>query len=118
MPERNILVVLAEIEQAMDGIENAAKGKSLDDFVNDWLLKRGIERGLEIISEACRHIPDEMLGLVPEIRWKQIRGIGNVFRHEYHKISEPIVWNVVKDDLPPLRQALRRIRNAIALRED
>lgn len=117
MPGRNILVVLTEIEQAIEGIDKATAGKSIDDFANDWLLKHGVERGLEIISEACRHIPDDLLLLAPEIRWKQIRGIGNVFRHEYHKISEPIVWIVIKDELPPLRQAIQRIRQAVASAE-
>ena len=112
MSTRNVLVVLAEIEKAIDGIENAASGKTIEDLSTDWLLKHGVERGLEIISEASRHLPDDLLALAPEIPWKQIRGIGNVFRHEYHKVADPIIWAVVKDNLPPLRLAVMRIRDA------
>ncbi|WP_352964838.1 hypothetical protein [Mesorhizobium sp. M1312] len=32
-----------------------------------------MERGIEIISEAARHIPDDLIALAPEIPWKQIR---------------------------------------------
>lgn len=117
MAGRNVLVVLSEIENAIDGIENAVSGKSIADFSGEWLLKHGVERGLEIISEAARHIPDELLTLAPEIPWKQIRGIGNVFRHEYHKVADPIIWAVVTDSLPPLRQAIGRIRDAVSSEE-
>lgn len=53
----------------------------------------------------------------PEIPWKQIRGIGNVLRHEYHRIADPIVWAVVTDNLPALRKAIERIATEVAKRE-
>lgn len=81
-------------------------------FASDWLLRHGLERGIEIISEATRHIPDDLTALAPEIPWKQVRGIGNILRHEYHKTSDAIVWPVVTDSLPPLRLAVERILDA------
>ena len=33
-------------------------------------------------------------------------GIGNVLRHEYHRISDTVIWNVVQVYLPPLRAAV------------
>jgi uncharacterized protein with HEPN domain len=39
---------------------------------------------------------------------KQVRG--NILRHEYHKTSDPIVWAVVTDSLPPLRVAIQRMQ--------
>jgi uncharacterized protein with HEPN domain len=29
--------------------------------------------------------------------------MGNFLRHSYHRVSDEIVWNTVKDDLPLLR---------------
>jgi uncharacterized protein with HEPN domain len=54
MAERRIEPILAEIIEALDGIAAATAGKTLDDFHSDWLLRRGVERGIEIISEAAR----------------------------------------------------------------
>ena len=68
----------------------------------------GVQRALEIISEASRHLPDELLLIAPEIPWKQIRGIGNILRHEYHRLADSIVWSVVTDHLPQL--AMTKIR--------
>jgi uncharacterized protein with HEPN domain len=41
----------------------------------------------------------------PNIPWAQITAIGNVLRHEYHRVSDKIVWNVVTEYLPPLKIA-------------
>ena len=112
MPRRNHLVVVAEILEAVDGIQKATEGKSLEEFSQDWLVRHGVQRGLEIISEASRHLPDDLLAAAPEIPWSRIRGIGNILRHEYHKIADAIVWAVVVDNLPPLRSAMERIRQA------
>lgn len=114
MPPRRIEPILAEMIEALDGIAAATKGRTIEDFHANWLLRRGVERGIEIISEAARHIPNDLLVVAPEIPWKQIRSIGNVLRHEYHKTSASIVWAVVSENLPPLRDAVERIGKAAA----
>lgn len=95
---------------AVDGIEHATSGKSLADYRNDWLLKHAIQRAIEIISEASRALPEDVTTNHPQIRWKAIRAIGNVLRHEYHGLSDIIIWNVVADELPRLKAAILAIR--------
>lgn len=99
--------------EAIDGIENASRGKTIQDFEGDWLLRHGVQRGIEIISEAARRIPTNLLGTQPDIPWMQIIGIGNVLRHEYHRVSDEIVWGVVKFHLPPLKAAITKINNEL-----
>jgi uncharacterized protein with HEPN domain len=36
-------------------------------------------------------------------------GIGYVLRHEYHRISDPLIWNVAREYLPPLKAAVLAI---------
>jgi uncharacterized protein with HEPN domain len=36
-------------------------------------------------------------------------GIGNVLRHEYHRISDAVVWNVETEYLPSLKAAILAI---------
>lgn len=101
---------LDDMLAALDGIAHATAGKSFDEFRGDWLLRHGIERGIEIISEASRALPDPIRALRPEIPWHQVRAIGNVLRHEYHGLSDRIIWNVVVDELPRLRAAVEALR--------
>jgi uncharacterized protein with HEPN domain len=97
------------ILEAIDGIETSARGKTLEDLGAGWLLRHGIQRGVEIVSEAARRIPPELQATRPEIPGEQVMGIGNVLRHEYHRISDTVIWNVVKVYLPPLQAAVLAI---------
>jgi uncharacterized protein with HEPN domain len=36
-----------------------------------------------------------------------VRAIGNVLRHEYHGLSDTIIWRVVVDELPYLETAVK-----------
>jgi uncharacterized protein with HEPN domain len=104
--ERLLRPALRAILEAIDGIENSARGKTLEDLGADWLLRHGIQRGIEIVSEAARRIPPELQATQPDIPWAQIMGISNVLRHEYHRISDTVIWNVVQVYLLPLRAAV------------
>ena len=62
---------------------------------------------LEIVSEASRHLSDELKARHPEIPWSKVAGIGNVLRHEYERIASDVLWRVAQDDLPLLDEVCR-----------
>jgi uncharacterized protein with HEPN domain len=31
--------------------------------------------------------------------------MGNILRHGYHRVDDAIVWNTIKEELPPMRLA-------------
>jgi len=54
------------------------------DFISDRRdikLRRAIERCVEIISEASRHIPIQLKSDYPDQPWEEIASIGNLLRH-------------------------------------
>jgi uncharacterized protein with HEPN domain len=106
---RRVDVVLMEIISTITEVEVAVSGQGKADFRNAWLHQRAVERAIEIISEAVRHLPDGLLTAEPDIAWNDIRGIGNVIRHEYHRVESDIVWSVVQDELPVLKRAAERM---------
>lgn len=103
---RRLDVVLEDIRDSIDLVETAIGTRDRSAFVVDLFLQRGVERSLEIISEAARHLPEAMLVTRPEIAWADIRSIGNLIRHEYWRVDADILWAVISDDLPPLRVAI------------
>ena len=68
-------------------------------------MQRAVERGLEIISKASRHVPDDLKAIAPNIPWRQIAAIGNMLRHEYQRADVTATWNIIEQRLPlsPLR---------------
>lgn len=111
MVRREIGAILSDILEAIEGIERFTQGVTLETFQESWLLRLGVQRALEIISEASRHIPDDMLLIAPDVPWRQIRGVGNVLRHEYHKIADAIIWAVVTENLGPLKVAVLKLQD-------
>ena len=64
-------------------------------------------RALEIISEASRRLPRELIQQHPEIDWAAVAGAGNVYRHEYEAVDEALVWHTVQHGLAALRAVAR-----------
>ncbi len=113
MATREVRHFLDDILAAIQGIRQATANKTLKEFSSDWLLKHGVQRGIEIISEASRSLPEEIQALQPDIPWRKVRGIGNVLRHDYHGLSDDIIWGVVVDELPRLETAIVAIQASI-----
>jgi uncharacterized protein with HEPN domain len=98
---------LFDIVESISRIKLALDDVSLESFENDWRSQWLVERGLEVISEASRHLPDDLKARHPHIPWRKIAGIGNVLRHEYESVAAPIIWKLAVDDLPVLEKACR-----------
>ncbi len=80
---------------------------TLEAFEADWSKRWLMERGVEIISEASRHLTAELKARHPDIPWPKVAGIGNVLRHGYESISAPVMWALVREDLPPMERICR-----------
>ncbi len=115
---REIRHAIDDILEALNRVDQVSQGKTLADFEASWQLQYLVQRAIEIISEASRAIPDDLKALRPEIPWDSVKGIGNVLRHEYRGISNPLIWRVVTDELPRLRIAVEAIRDADSTRLD
>jgi uncharacterized protein with HEPN domain len=98
---------LTDIIEAIDLIRSEMTGVTLEAFEPDRRKRWLVERGIEIISEASRHLSDELKVRHPEIPWPKVAGIGNVLRHEYERVAHDVLWHVVQDDLPPLEEVCR-----------
>lgn len=101
------------VEETLDAIRQAthfADELTFEQFCADEKTCRAIERCLEIISEASRHVPADVQEKYPAIPWRNIADSGNVFRHVYHQVSLRIIWDTVIDDLPPLREVMEAIK--------
>ncbi len=72
------------------------------EYQNNKLLRRGIERELEIIGEAMNRI----LKLAPEIHFENARQIvdtRNWVIHNYDKVDDVIIWGIISKYLPKLK---------------
>ena len=97
---------LGHMLDAIDAILAHTQGKSFDDYQEERILRDAVERNVERLSEASRHIPDALKARSSQMPWRDIAGIGNVLRHDYPTVDDLAIWNVVVNDLPQLRAAV------------
>ena len=81
-------------------------GLSLEEFKRDRKTFYAVIRALEIISEAARRLPPELQARHPELPWRAIMGVGNVYRHNYDDVEEDYVWRTLHESLPALLTAI------------
>jgi uncharacterized protein with HEPN domain len=90
---------IAHIDTAIDDIRGALAGQTKASFTDNMMLRLAVERLLEIISEASRHIPVDMKAKEPNINWRRLADLGNWLRHAYHRTDPGILWDMIENDL-------------------
>jgi uncharacterized protein with HEPN domain len=98
---------LTDLIEAIERVNGVLADVPLEAFENDWQRQWLVERGVEIISEASRHLPDDLKARHPQIPWQKVAGIGNILRHNYESIAAPVLWKLVQVDLPTLEKVCR-----------
>ena len=109
MNER-VLKCLYDIKFAVDEIDSflVNNKRTFESYKNDVLLKRAIERNLEIIGEAMSRILKED----PEYQIrnaKRIIGLRNQIIHGYDSISDENIWGIVINHLPKLKKEVEEL---------
>lgn len=103
MTATRVLDRLQDILEGIRRIETYRQGRDFEDYQREPMLRDSVERNLERISEASRHIPDEMKSGHTDIPWQQIADIGNVLRHAYRRVNNRTIWETVEVHLPRLK---------------
>jgi uncharacterized protein with HEPN domain len=97
---------LLDILEAIERAEKyAAQGKEA--FLRDELVQVWILHHLQVIGEATRALDPSFREEFPEIPWTKIIGMRNILVHHYFEIDTEIVWAVVEEDLPSLKEKVR-----------
>jgi uncharacterized protein with HEPN domain len=101
-----------------DILELTSAGLTAEALLKEIARYRAIERWLEIISEASRHISDELKQRESGVDWIGVAAFGNVMRHGYEAVDSQIIWNIITSDLPVLKAASERLYTTVKLPAD
>lgn len=93
MSKRVPSIVINDILYCIGHITSYTANLSLEDFTSNFM-----------VIEACLYNNDS-----PHIPWNLIKGMRNRLIHEYFGTDLPVVWNVIKNDLPTFKSDLQLI---------
>ncbi|KPK99696.1 MAG: hypothetical protein AMJ91_06780 [candidate division Zixibacteria bacterium SM23_73_3] len=110
---RKYKAYLKDILEAVRKIEKYTENICVVDFAKDELIQDGVVRNLEIIGEAVKNIPEDIKSTRSQVEWKKIAGLRDILIHGYFGIDVDIVWDVVKNKIPELKQKILEILSEI-----
>ena len=59
------------------------------------------------IGELVTRLSDETKAAIPSIPWRMIRGMRNIYAHNYEHTKLITIWQTLSEDIPALRDALK-----------
>lgn len=105
--KKDITIFLGDVLKNIELIESFTRGMSREHFAGSVKTQYSVIRGLEIIGEATKNIPNILTNKYPDIPWKDIVGMRDKLIHDYFGVNLNRVWNVVKGDLPDLKRKIK-----------
>ncbi len=100
---------LFDIKTSIDSInEFIGEDKNFFEYQNNKMLRRAVEREIEIIGEAMSHL----LKINPTITIENARKIvdtRNWVIHGYDKVDDVIIWGIISIHLPKLKSEIEEL---------
>ncbi len=96
------------LDAAREALSFAA-GKTRSHLDTDRMLVLSLVKTIEIIGEAAGKVSPECRSECPAVSWVDIIAMRNRLIHAYFDINLDIVWQTVKEELPPLVTELEKV---------
>ena len=107
--KREIKKHLFDIKTSIESIKEYLGGNmNFAEYQENKLLRRGVEREIEIIGEAMNRI----LKLDPTIKIQNARQIvdtRNWVIHGYDAVDDVVIWGIVSKHLPKLQKEIEEL---------
>lgn len=89
-----------------------------DEFFTSRLIQEAVLRNFEVIGEAARNLSDNLRTQHPEVEWKGVLAFRNFLAHMYWAVKLERVWDIIQNDLLPLKTRIEAILNDLDQAQD
>ena len=104
---------LHHILEAIDEIQTYTASTDFNAFIANSMMRFACIKQIEIIGEAANSITQETRSTFNDLEWKQIIGIRHILVHEYFGVDFDLLWQVIINDLPQLKERVKNIISAL-----
>ena len=80
-----------------------------DDFENNTEFQFACGMCIIQIGELVTKLTEDFLKTHRNIPWRQIKGMRNIYAHNYDIIDNDMVWESITEEIPDLKEKLKHI---------
>lgn len=91
---------LDHLIEAIEEILQFTRNITEEEFHENRLIVRAVERNFQIIGEASKHIPDDVKEKYQDVEWDKMKAMRNFVVHEYNNVQEDVIWITIQKHLP------------------
>ena len=106
MKHNKDIQLLEHIIRYCDEVEMALNeyGRNEERFKTNPVFRNACSMPLSQIGELAKHLSNEALSEMPNIPWRNVKGMRDFFVHEYNHMNAETIWEAALEDAPKLRQ--------------
>jgi len=109
MPKRDAELLIEDMLEALRKMDGYIGEMEHSAFLRDEKTIDAVVRNLEVLGEAARQMPDDYVMSHSHVPWRKISGLHNRIVHDYFGLDLEIIWQILKNDLPPLKASLEKL---------
>jgi uncharacterized protein with HEPN domain len=103
---------LTHILECIANVESDVQGDR-SNLEQNRMIRDAVLRNLQVLAECTQRLTDQIKSTQPSIPWQQIQGFRHRLVHDYFRIDMDIVWRVVEQHLPELKDAVTQMLKSL-----
>jgi uncharacterized protein with HEPN domain len=107
--DRIILDYLNDIYDSIINIKQFIKDIDFNTFQKDIKTQYAVIRGLEIIGEASKKIPNDIKENNSWIPWRYMAAMRDKLIHDYFGVDSAVVWKTATEDIVNLERDIKNL---------
>jgi uncharacterized protein with HEPN domain len=109
---RDFRLFLHDIDDACVRVMRWTNGLTFEQFAGDEIMLDAVTRRLEIIGEAIKQLPPDVMTRDDSVPWSLLARFRDVLAHAYFRLDPVELWNVVSVEIPELAPRFAAVRRA------
>lgn len=105
---QNYKVYLRDILEAINNIEKSLQGLSKEEFKKNIDKIDATIMRVQVIGESIKKLPREFRNKYKNVEWDRIAKARDIISHSYFKVNLDIIWDLIKNKLQELKEAINK----------
>lgn len=102
-------IVVSKMLTYIDKILRYCGGMEYEDFKANEIVLEACVFNISQLGEVANKVDTEFEKAHPEVPWRQIYGLRNRIVHDYEGVNLKLVWEIIRTDLPEVKELLKAL---------